>query len=202
MFSGVNIPLAWGATAITQNIIAFMDMPAKSSVLGGSSSGGQIGAWRFSKDSATNDVILNSLGYKSDTTNRRYLKGNTVTHQFKFNCLWKNTGDTGYKAFRATGYSEGAGKYYLIQAKINGSAGGQPTLDGTNARRHQRSTTPTLLTSVLHQIPRLNRQMSQIAPILKPRLSRKSVSIRQAICPPQQQIFLSQLTEYKSNSSC
>ena len=143
MFSGVNIPLAWGATAITQNIIAFMDMPAKSSVLGGSSSGGQIGAWRFSKDSATNDVILNSLGYKSDTTNRRYLKGNTVTHQFKFNCLWKNTGDTGYKAFRATGYSEGAGKYYLIQAKINGSAGGQPTLDGTNARRHQRSTAPT-----------------------------------------------------------
>lgn len=127
-FAGMKVSLLWGETSARKNILALMDMPPKEE--GGSK---ELAAWWYSKTPDSGTIELQSVMYKTDVTNRRYLKGTPGTHEFVFNYIWNQPADSDSFAFRGAGYSEGAGKFYLIQAKVDSTTttyDGQP-LDGS-----------------------------------------------------------------------
>lgn len=131
-FADSVISLLWGVegantTSENQNIMAMMDLAPKKA---GDSR--EKTMWWYGKDAANSKIHLRSVMFKGDATNRRYLSGNPDTHEFNLNYRWVNQNGS-YVSLRGTGYSQGQGKFYLIEGKGSGitNAKDNSSLDGT-----------------------------------------------------------------------
>ena len=138
MLTGAKISLAWGqaatGTTVTgQDVVAFMDMPAKTSLLGGGAPE-EKDVWWYSKDAATDTMTLKSISAQGTMSTRRFITGNQTTHYFVFNYFNQDTSSSRFRRLRGAGYSHGAGNYYLIEvqaADYTDTSNNDASLDGT-----------------------------------------------------------------------
>lgn len=134
MMDGAIVNLYWGVQGegtnqAERNMVSMMLMPAKSE-----NDSSEHTAWWYQRSMADNKLILRSVGYNGEMTNRRYLAGNPDTHEFVLNYRWGNINAGSSVSIRGAGYSYGAGKHYLLQVKASGYQDADQnniTLDGT-----------------------------------------------------------------------
>jgi hypothetical protein len=121
----------WGETgevgAKVKNFIAINDVGAPASLMLGGAGNHEKGVWRFQKNQATNsfEMTVASLWTEATYQSRFTFSGNIATHEFEVNMRRGKVTESDTVPFdvfmlKGKGYSQGAGKFYMLKMKCDG----------------------------------------------------------------------------------